>query len=123
VKYKYFNTVFCVWHDINQTLSASQNGELRVGLTTDKVAVTTYFKGLQNHNFQDAPVAREYDTTPTLYEARVDVKKFSQFLQGHFNPTKVICSKYNNRGDPLPQGLGLCFCVSLYQMAADKEEN
>ena len=32
---------------------------------------------------------------PSLfYEAKVDVKKLSQFLGGQFNPTKVICSKY-----------------------------
>ena len=29
----------------------------------------------------------------TLYEARVDIRKFSQFLQNQFNPTKVICSE------------------------------
>ena len=32
---------------------------------------------------------------PSLfYEAKVDVKKLSQFLGGQFNPTKVICSEY-----------------------------
>ena len=29
----------------------------------------------------------------TMYEARVDIRKFSRFLQGQFNPTKIICSK------------------------------
>ena len=28
-----------------------------------------------------------------MYEARVDIRKFSRFLQGQFNPTKIICSK------------------------------
>ena len=78
---------------ISQTVSANLSGDLCVGLDTDKVSVTTYFKGLQNHNFQDTSVAQTDQTTPTMYEARVDVKKFSQFLQGLFNPTKVICSK------------------------------
>ena len=32
----------------------------------------------------------------TLYRARVDLRKFSKFLQGQFNPTKVICSEYNS---------------------------
>ena len=31
--------------------------------------------------------------TSTMYEARVDIRKFSRFLQGQFNPTKIICSK------------------------------
>ena len=29
----------------------------------------------------------------TIYEARVDIRKLSQFIQGQFNPTKIICSK------------------------------
>ena len=28
-----------------------------------------------------------------MYEARVDIRKLSQFIQGQFNPTKIICSK------------------------------
>jgi hypothetical protein len=28
-----------------------------------------------------------------MHEARVDVKKLSQLFQGHFNPSKAICSE------------------------------
>ena len=33
-----------------------------------------------------------------MYEARVDIRKFSRFLQGQFNPTKIICSKLSLSG-------------------------
>lgn len=72
------------------------NGELNLRLETDTVTVTTYFKDLQNHHFQDTSMVDARDggsVTHTMFESRVDVRKFSQFLQGQFNPTKVICSK------------------------------
>ena len=41
-----------------------------------------------------APRALEDDPT-TFYTARVDIKKFAQFLMGEqVNPVRVICSKY-----------------------------
>ena len=83
-----------------QTISANLSGELRVVLETDEVTATTYFKDLQNNRFQDtsmtATSSRDQDDQQdplTLYEARVDVRKLSQFLQGQFNPTKAICSE------------------------------
>lgn len=82
-----------------QTVSANMSGELRLALETDEVTATTYFRDLQNNPFQDTSViSRDQDTTQsqdvlTLHEARVDVKKLSQFLQGQFNPTKAICSE------------------------------
>ena len=30
-----------------------------------------------------------------MYEARVDIRKLSHILTGHFNPIKAICSKPN----------------------------
>ncbi len=97
-----------------QTVSANLSGELRLALETDEVTATTYFKGLQNNHFQDismvAAGARDRDVLHsqdgsvstggtrgqdvlTLHEARVDVRKLAQFLQGQFNPTKAICSE------------------------------
>ena len=43
-----------------------------------------------------------------VYEARVDIKKFSQFLQGQFNPTKVICSECRQEWT---LGVGLFYCL------------
>ena len=69
------------------------SGELHLKIETDSVTVTTYFKDLQNHHFQDTSLSETRDNDATMYEARLDIKKFSQFLQGQFVPTKVICSK------------------------------
>ncbi len=69
------------------------NGELNIKLQTDSVTVTTYFKDLQNHHFQDTSMSESRDNDLTMCEARVDIRKFSQFVQGQFVPTKVICSK------------------------------
>ena len=68
-------------------------GELNMKIETDSVTVTTYFKNLQNHQFQDTSMMETRDTGSAMSEARVEIKKFSQFLQGQFVPTKVICSK------------------------------
>lgn len=70
------------------------NGELHMKLDTDSVTVTTYFKDLQNHHFQDASMSDSRDCDTTMCQARVDIRKFSQFVQGQFVPTKVICSKF-----------------------------
>lgn len=83
-----------------QTLAANMSGELHVRLETDTVTATTYFKDLQNNQFQDTSTTSQDDQqqsqdVTTLYEARVEVRKLSQFLQGQFNPTKVICSKWD----------------------------
>ena len=81
---------------ILQTVSANMNGELNLRLETDTVTATTYFKELQNHHFQDTSMVDHRDSggvTNTMFESRVDVRKFSQFLQEQFNPTKAICSK------------------------------
>lgn len=80
----------------SQTIAANMSGDLHVRLETDMVTATTYFKNLQNHHFQDTSMVQEDQShdSSTMYEARVDIRKFSQFLQGQFNPTKVICSKW-----------------------------
>lgn len=72
------------------------SGELHVSLETDTVTATTYFKDLKINQFQDTSMVQDdqqSQDTLTLHEARVDVRKLSQFLQGQFIPTKVICSK------------------------------
>ena len=79
-----------------KTVAANMSGDLHLRLETDVVTATTYFKDLHNHHFQDTSTAQEgpsHDNS-TMYEARVDIRKFSQFLQGQFNPTKVICSEF-----------------------------
>jgi len=68
-------------------------GELTLKIEADSVTVTTFFKDLQNHHFQDASLSESRDSDASMCEARVDIRKFSQFLQGQFIPTKVICSK------------------------------
>ena len=78
------------------TISANMSGELWVTLETDVVTATTFFKDLQNHHFSDAPVTEE--SVSALHEACVDIRKFSQFFQGQFNPTKVICNIIDGKG-------------------------
>ncbi|XP_064396750.1 checkpoint protein HUS1-like [Halichondria panicea] len=80
------------------TISANMNGELNIKLQTDSVTVTTYFKDLQNHHFQDTSMSESRDNDLTMCEARVDIRKFSQFVQGQFVPTKVICNVIDGRG-------------------------
>lgn len=70
------------------TLSANMSGELNIRIETSTVTATTYFKNLMNHKFCDDD---ELDKT-VMYEARVDIKKLSHVLTGHFNPIKVICN-------------------------------
>lgn len=92
-----FIIMICICYN-TKTVSANMNGQLTLRLETDTVTVTTYFKDLQNHHFQDTSMVDHHDkeaggVTQTMSESRVDIRKFSQFLQGQFNPTKVICSK------------------------------
>jgi HUS1 checkpoint protein len=75
------------------TLSANMNGKLQIQLETDVVTAATYFKNLPNHQF-DQVITR----SDTMYEARVEIKKFSLLLTGHFNPTKVICNIVDGQG-------------------------
>lgn len=75
------------------TVAANMSGELRLRMETDVVMATTYFRDLQNHHFDTSVSSQSTPDLTTLYEARVDIRKFSQFLQNQFNPTKVICSE------------------------------
>jgi len=50
----------------------------------------------------DTSLTEGSQDTSTMYEARVDIRKLSQFIQGQFNPTKIICSKLYYTLTPFP---------------------
>jgi HUS1 checkpoint protein len=81
------------------TVAANMSGELQLKMEADDVTVTTYFRDLQNHVFDTSVAGEVSRDNSTMYEARIDVRKFSQFLQGQqFNPTKVICNVIDSKG-------------------------
>ncbi|XP_022237466.1 checkpoint protein HUS1-like [Limulus polyphemus] len=81
------------------TVSASREGEMTLTVETDLVTVKTYFKDLdmsvEGKNVQSQ--SNSSDCLPWV-EARVDIRKLSQFLVGQqVNPLRVICNIVHNR--------------------------
>ncbi|EDO49542.1 predicted protein [Nematostella vectensis] len=80
------------------TISASYTGTMTLGVETDLVTVTTYFKHLDIPTWEnDAPMSHNRDPD-AMVEARVDIKKIATFLNGQqFGPNRVICNIVENR--------------------------
>ncbi|XP_064612988.1 checkpoint protein HUS1-like [Liolophura sinensis] len=84
-------------------ISANGSGELRLMVETDMASVSTHFRDLTNAtwNKDDDGMDTRADS-PALdpqqfVEARVDIRKFAQFLAGQqVNPYKIICNIVHN---------------------------
>eukprot|EP01134_Creolimax_fragrantissima_P006319 CFRG6319T1 len=80
--------------DKHLVLSANNDGELRLQIEADAVSVCTSVTDCE------IPTSSDPDSIPgrtrddhEFVSARIDIKKFSQFLVGHqMSPTAVICS-------------------------------
>jgi HUS1 checkpoint protein len=81
------------------TVAANMSGELQLKMEADDVSATTFFRDLQNHVFDASTAGDESRDNSAMYEARIDIRKLGQFLQGQqFNPTKVICNITDGKG-------------------------
>ncbi|XP_076333218.1 hus1-like checkpoint clamp component [Tachypleus tridentatus] len=81
------------------TVSASQEGEMTLTVETDLVTVKTYFKDLEL-SVEGKNVQSQSSSSDCLLwvEARVDIRKLSQFLVGQqINPLRVICNIVHNK--------------------------
>ncbi|XP_073405947.1 checkpoint protein HUS1 isoform X3 [Dendrobates tinctorius] len=83
-------------------IEANRNGEINLKIETDLVSVSTHFKDLGNppwvsdESSQSNTQERDRDI---MSEARVDIRKFLQFLAGQqVNPNKAICKKKSIHG-------------------------
>ncbi|KAK7092951.1 hypothetical protein V1264_008622 [Littorina saxatilis] len=88
------------------SLSANQNGEMKLSVETDMVSINTHFKDLFNPAWRrdagDAGVgesSRSSQGDPAQFaQARIDIRRFAQFLSSQqVNPNRVICNIVNNR--------------------------
>ncbi|XP_076819569.1 checkpoint protein HUS1-like [Clavelina lepadiformis] len=82
------------------TLSANQEGDMVMKVETELVTVATRFQNLELPPFKDDDIASQAPSKlwpPTeMASARVDIRKFLQFLAGQqINPFKVICNIVN----------------------------
>lgn len=87
-------------------LSANQNGEMKLSVETDMVAVNTHFKDLYNPQWRNGKVdagngqrtrSSQRDAAE-FAEARIDIRRFAQFLSSQqVNPNRVICNIVDKR--------------------------
>ncbi|XP_052803387.1 checkpoint protein HUS1-like [Mya arenaria] len=80
-------------------LSANRQGELKVSVSTDMVSVSTHFQDLLNPASRDGSDGDQLNAQvdpEEFAEARIDVRKFSQFLAGQVSPSRVICNIADN---------------------------
>ncbi|XP_065920705.1 checkpoint protein HUS1-like isoform X2 [Dysidea avara] len=81
--------------------SANMNGELTLKVETDTVSVATYFKELENHQFDDGIASSSSSTAirsrEQFSQVTVDIKRFGHLMQGQFAPMKAICNVVNGR--------------------------
>lgn len=75
-------------------LEANLKGEMNLKIETDLVSVTTHFKDLGNPPWDEGS-QREAEA---MAQARVDVRKLQQFLQGQqVHPSKALCNLVHHR--------------------------
>ncbi|XP_013379914.1 checkpoint protein HUS1 isoform X2 [Lingula anatina] len=86
------------------TIAANGSGEMVLKVETDMASVSTHFGDLSNpqwskENMPAAANSQPKDRDPEKFaEARIDIRKFSQFLSGQqVNPERVICNILDNR--------------------------
>ncbi|KAL4229387.1 DNA damage checkpoint control protein [Mactra antiquata] len=82
------------------SLSANQQGELRVSVENDMVSVSTHFEDLLNPaSSRDDMGQNSNQCEPDEYfEVKIDIRKFAQFLAGQqVSPSRVICNIVDNR--------------------------
>ncbi|CAH1241599.1 HUS1 [Branchiostoma lanceolatum] len=77
-------------------MSANRNGDMTLKVETDMAEVTTLFRDLEIPSWsreEESGVSQSDRDPEEMAEARVDIRKFSQFLAGQqVNPDRVICS-------------------------------
>lgn len=82
------------------SIMANNSGEMKLMLETDLVTVSTYFRDLGHPQWRDESSQnnKEQSDATEFAEARVDIRKFAQFLSGQqVNPLKVICNIATDR--------------------------
>jgi len=84
-------------------LSANCNGEMKLSVETDMVAVNTHFQGLHNPSWSrdggDRPPQADAGRDPQeLATARVSIRRLAQFLNSQqVNPDRVVCNIVHHR--------------------------
>eukprot|EP00117_Sycon_ciliatum_P005984 scpid5280/ scgid9712/ Checkpoint protein HUS1 len=79
-------------------LSANNVGNFSLEVETDDVSVRTQFKDLDNPVVENCPVSEQTGDPEHMVSARVDIRKFGQFLQAQqINPTRIVCNILENR--------------------------
>ncbi|XP_005108484.1 checkpoint protein HUS1 [Aplysia californica] len=87
-------------------LSANCNGEMKLSVETDMVAVNTHFQGLHNPSWcRDggdgglSSQSGDLDRDPQEFAtSRVHIRRFAQFLNSQqVNPDKVVCNIVHHR--------------------------
>ncbi|XP_066299699.1 checkpoint protein HUS1-like isoform X2 [Branchiostoma lanceolatum] len=77
-------------------MSANRNGDMTLKVETDMAEVTTLFRDLEIPSWsreEESGVSQSDRDPEEMAEARVDIRKFSQFLAGQqVNPDRVICN-------------------------------
>ncbi|KAK2154553.1 hypothetical protein LSH36_265g01028 [Paralvinella palmiformis] len=83
------------------SISANQNGAMRVKVEADQVTVETHFKDLEYPTWSGPSDIgqRSRNRDPAEFvEARIDIRRLAQFLSGQqVNPSKIICNIVDTR--------------------------
>ncbi|XP_072174015.1 checkpoint protein HUS1-like [Diadema setosum] len=79
-------------------LSANQSGDMRLGVESEQVTVSTHFRDLENPEWEGTDSQSSQTDPSDMVGAKVDIRKFIHFLSGQqLNPSRIVCSIVDNR--------------------------
>ncbi|XP_059140920.1 checkpoint protein HUS1-like [Physella acuta] len=85
------------------SLSANNNGEMKLSVETEMVSVSTHFQNLHNPTWTREGGSQQLSQSSDqnsneFFTARVDIRKFAMFLNSQqVNPSRVVCNVVHHR--------------------------